>query len=209
MKNTISRKASVWALAGTTSLVGAVAATAAIADGEDPARSISAVERADAYLQTTQKELRSTGISVSGIELAATRDGVDYYALRGDKDHCILAAPSGKPAGASDALACAPNGSAKPLGLPITGAESRPVGYAFWTDGGSLSATASDSGAPLKVTAGQPISFVALEAPGQGLNGTWNPRSGEQATFSIASAAETERELQALVAKRDADRRNE
>jgi hypothetical protein len=198
MRKILSKKASAWALAGTASLVAAVAATAAIADSEDPVPTISAAERADTYLQTTQKELSSTGISVSSIALAATRDGVDYYALRGDKDHCILAASSGKPAGASDSLACAPNDSARPLGLPITGTESHPVGYAFWTDGGSLSANASDSGAPLKVTATQPISVVDLDAPGQGINGTWIPRSGEKATLSIKS----ERELEALAEKR-------
>jgi len=196
----LSKKASAWALAATASLVAAVAATAAIADSEDPVRTISAAERAHTYLQTTQQELSSTGIAVSSIDLAATRDGVDYYGLRGDKDHCILAASSTKPASASGSLACAPNDSARPLGLPITGTESRPVAYAFWTDGGSLSATASDSGAPLKVAATQPISFVDLDSPGQGINGTWIPRSGEKATLSIKSAADAERELQKRVA---------
>jgi len=200
MKKILSRKASAWALAATASLVAAVGATAAIADSEDPVRTISAAERADTYLQTTQKELSSTGIAVSSIDLVATRDGVDYYGLRGGKDHCMLAASSGKPAGANGSLACAPNDSARPLGLPITGTKSRPVAYAFWTDGGSLSATASDSGAPLKVAATQPISFVDLDAPGQGINGTWIPRSGEKATLSIKSAAEAERELEKRVA---------
>jgi hypothetical protein len=192
MKSMLSKKTSAWVLAGTALLVAAVAATAAIADNEDLVPTISAAERADTYLQTAQKELNSTGIFVSSIDLAATRDGADYYALRGDKDHCILAASSGTPAGASNSLACAPNDSARPLGLPITGTESRLVGYAFWTDGGSLSANASDSGAPLKVTATQPISFVGLDAPGQGINATWIPRSGEQATLSIKSQGELE-----------------
>ncbi len=155
-------------------------------------RAISGAERADTYLQTAQKELGSTGIAVSRIDLAATRYGVDYYALRGDKDHCILAASSDKPAAASDSLACAPNESAKPLGLPITGTESRPVGYAFWTDGGSLSANASDTGRPLKVTATQPVTLVDLNAPGQGINATWAPLSGKKATLSIKSAHELE-----------------
>jgi hypothetical protein len=192
MKQMLSKKTSAWVLAGTASLVAAVAATAAIADSEDPVPATSAADRANTYLQTTQKELSSTGIAVSSIDLAATRDGVDYYALRGEKDHCILVTASGKQPGASDSLACAPNDSAKPLGLPITGTDSRAVGYAFWTEGGSLSANASDSGAPLEVTATQTISVVDLDAPGQGVNGTWTPRSGAKATISIKSAAELE-----------------
>jgi hypothetical protein len=194
----LGKKTAAWALAGTVSLVAAVAATAAIAGSEDPVPTISAAERADTYLQTARKELSSAGVSVSSIDLAATRDGVDYYALRGDKDHCILAASSGTPAAAGDSLACAPNDSARPLGLPITGPGSRAVGYAFWTDGGSLSANASDSGAPLKVTATRPVSFVDLDAPGQAINGTWMPRSGEKATLSIKS----ERELETFARER-------
>lgn len=198
-----SKKTSVWLLAGVAPLV---VAAAALAAGEDstPAVGVGAAERASTYLQASQMELSSAGIAVSSIELAATRDGMDYYALRGAKDHCILAAASGKPAESSDGLACAPNDSAKPLGLPITGADSRAVGYVFWTEGGSLSADASDSGAPLQVTVTQPVSVVELATPGQGFDATWVPRSGEQTTISVKSAAEIQRELDAIVEQHQA-----
>lgn len=197
----LNKKTSVWVLAGVAPLVAAAATAAAFAAGEDPTPPVSAAERASTYLQASQKELSSAGIAVSSIELATTRYGVDYYALRGTKDHCILAAASGKPAGSSDGLACAPNGSAKPLGLPITGADSPAVGYAFWTEGGSLSANSSDSGAPLQVSVTQPVSVVELATPGQGFEVTWVPDSGEKATYSVKSAAEIQRELDAIVAR--------
>lgn len=203
MRYLLSKKTSLWLLAGVAPLV---AAAAAFAAGEDSTASggAGAAERANTYLQASQKELRSAGIDVSSIELATTGDGMDYYALRGAKDHCILAAASGKRAGSSGGLACAPNDSAKPLGLPITDADSRAVGYAFWTEGGSLSATASDSGAPLQVSVTQPVSVVELAAPGQGFDVTWIPRSGERTTYSVKSAAEIQRELDAIVEQRDA-----
>lgn len=197
MRHLLSKKTSVWLLAGVAPLV---AAAAAFAAGEDstPSAGVGATERAGAYLQASQKELRSADIAVSSIELVTTRDGVEYYALRGTEDHCILAAASGKSAASGGGLACAPNDSDKPLGLSITGADSRAVGYAFWTERGSLSANASDSGAPLRVTVTQPVSVVELATPGQGFDVTWVPRSGEQATFTVASAAEIQRELRAV-----------
>jgi hypothetical protein len=55
MKNMLSKKASAWVLAGTASLVVAVAATAAIAGSEDPVLSISAAERAAASTLASPK----------------------------------------------------------------------------------------------------------------------------------------------------------
>lgn len=204
MRYLLSKKTSLWLLAGVAPLVAAAAAFAAGEDSTPSSGGAGAAERANTYLQASQKELRSAGIAVSSIELATTRDGVDYYALRGTEDHCILAAASGKPAGSSGGLACAPNDSDKPLGLPITGPDSRAVGYAFWTERGSLSATASDSGARLRVSVTQPVSVVELAAPGQGFDVTWIPRSGERTTYSVKSAAEIQRELDAIVEQHDA-----
>lgn len=199
MKSTFNKKATAWALAGAMSLAVAGAATTAFADTDEPANTPTATERANAYLQATQKELRSAGISVSSIDPAGTRGAVDYYALRGERDHCILSAPSDGPAGISTALSCAPNDSTRPLGLPIFGAGSRTVGYAFWTEGGTLSATASDTGAPLKTTGGPLLSFVELSSPSQGISGTWTRRGGEEVTLSVQSADETERQARALL----------
>lgn len=196
MKKMVTKKASAWVLAGAMSLAAAGGATVALADNERSAPATGIEERASSYLQATQKELASTGISVSRIDLAAIRDGVDYFALRGDRDHCILAAKGSSPAGASDALACAPNDTARPLGLPITGADFRAVGYVFWTDGGALSATGGDSDEPLKVTPAELVSVVELSSPDQALSVTWVPRVGERVTFPVQSAAEMEREAQ-------------
>ncbi len=194
MKQRMLSKTSAVLLAGAATVGVAVAASAAIADSEDPVPAAGAVARADSYLRAAQGSLRSSGISVSGIELAATRNGVDYFALRGEKDHCILVASSVERAGAVNALGCAPNDSSRPLGVPVSAAGDRPVAYAFWTEGGSLSASTGDPGAPLQVAPAQPISVVDLEAPGQGFDVTWRPDSGEQVTIPVPSAAEMEQD---------------